>query len=55
MATVIDKPQATFADLKVVDADTHITEPWDLWSSRVSGKWKTLLPHVKEGPKGRPC
>ena len=40
--------------LKVVDADTHITEPWDLWSSRVEGKWKTKVPHVRMGPKGRP-
>ncbi|KHK88976.1 amidohydrolase family protein [Novosphingobium malaysiense] len=56
MATVLDKPGDVKvpAGLKVVDADTHITEPWDLWSSRVTGKWKELLPHVKEGPKGRP-
>ena len=56
MATVLDNQGQVKAPagLKVIDADTHITEPWDLWSSRVTGKWKTLLPHVKEGPKGRP-
>ena len=30
---------------KVIDADTHYSEPVDLWTSRVAGKWKTLVPH----------
>ena len=54
MATVLEKPGQSIAGLKVVDADTHITEPHDLWTSRVTDKWKTKVPHVKMGPKGRP-
>jgi predicted TIM-barrel fold metal-dependent hydrolase len=30
----------------VVDADSHIIEPSDLWTSRVSSKWADLVPHV---------
>jgi predicted TIM-barrel fold metal-dependent hydrolase len=30
----------------VHDVDTHILEPWDLWTSRVSKKWGDLVPHV---------
>ena len=32
--------------LKVVDVDTHIIEPYDLWTSRLGKKWD-LLPHVE--------
>lgn len=28
------------------DADSHITEPPDLWTSRVSSRWGDLVPHV---------
>jgi predicted TIM-barrel fold metal-dependent hydrolase len=35
-------------DLKVVDADTHYSEPHDLWTSRVSGSLKEAVPHVVE-------
>ena len=31
----------------VADADAHIIEPADLWTSRVSSKWGDLVPHVK--------
>ncbi len=31
----------------VIDVDTHIIEPPDLWTSRVSKKWGALVPHVK--------
>ena len=35
-------------EIPIVDADTHITEPADLWTSRVSTKkWGDLVPHVK--------
>jgi hypothetical protein len=33
-------------DLKVIDADTHVVEPYDLWTSRVSKKWGDRVPHV---------
>jgi predicted TIM-barrel fold metal-dependent hydrolase len=31
----------------VADADSHVIEPADLWTSRVSPKWGDLVPHVK--------
>jgi predicted TIM-barrel fold metal-dependent hydrolase len=32
----------------VVDVDSHVTEPADLWTSRISTKrWGELVPHVK--------
>ena len=35
-----------YANLKVIDTDSHITEPRDLWTSRVGAKYKNLVPHV---------
>jgi predicted TIM-barrel fold metal-dependent hydrolase len=38
---------SVLADIKVIDADTHIIEPYDLWTSRVSQKrWGDKVPHV---------
>jgi predicted TIM-barrel fold metal-dependent hydrolase len=36
-----------FDELKPIDTDTHITEPKDLWTSRLSKKWGDAVPHVK--------
>lgn len=36
------------AGIKVVDADTHITEWPDLWTSRATPKYKDSVPQVKE-------
>ncbi len=37
--------------IKVIDADTHITEPYDLFTSRVSTKkWGDKVPHVRTMP-----
>ncbi|ADP81236.1 amidohydrolase family protein [Pseudofrankia inefficax] len=33
-------------DLRVIDTDTHVTEPPDLWTSRLSSKWGDLRPRV---------
>ena len=35
-----------------IDADTHITEPADLWTSRVSKKWGDRVLHVKQDNDG---
>lgn len=36
----------------VIDMDTHLTEPPDVWTARVSSKWGDRIPHVKRvGPK----
>ena len=37
--------------VKVIDCDTHVIEPYDLWTSRVSKKWGDLVPHVRKDPK----
>ncbi len=38
-----------FDQIRAIDTDTHITEPADLWTSRVSTqKWGDAVPHVKQ-------
>ena len=32
--------------IQIIDCDTHVSEPYDLWTSRVSQKWGDLVPHV---------
>jgi hypothetical protein len=34
--------------IKVVDADTHISEWYDLWTSRAPARWKARVPQVKQ-------
>jgi predicted TIM-barrel fold metal-dependent hydrolase len=36
---------------KVIDVDSHVIEPYDLWTSRVSSKWGDLIPHVQRVEK----
>jgi predicted TIM-barrel fold metal-dependent hydrolase len=38
---------SVFDRFAVIDTDTHITEPPDVWTSRVSKKWGDRVPHVK--------
>lgn len=40
--------------IKIIDTDTHVTEPGDLWTSRVSKKWGDLVPHQIQSSRGRP-
>jgi predicted TIM-barrel fold metal-dependent hydrolase len=42
-----------FAGIPVVDADTHMTEPHDLWTSRAPDAWRDRVPQVRE-VDGRP-
>ena len=35
---------------RVIDVDSHISEPSDLWTSRVSGKWGDAVPHTRIDP-----
>jgi len=35
----------------VIDVDSHIIEPPDIWTSRVSKKWGDLVPHVKRSAR----
>lgn len=41
-----------FTEHQVIDVDTHVTEPADLWTSRVAKKWHDQVPHI-ERIKGR--
>ena len=44
--------QAIYERIKIIDADSHISEPATLWTDRVSQKkWGDLVPHVKFDPK----
>jgi len=36
-----------FERIRTIDTDTHITEPPDVWTARVSSKWGDAVPHVK--------
>ena len=36
-----------FSDIAVIDVDTHLTEPPDVWTSRVSSKWGDAIPHIE--------
>ena len=38
----------TRSGIKVIDADTHLTEPWDLWTSRAPAAIRDRVPQVKE-------
>jgi predicted TIM-barrel fold metal-dependent hydrolase len=42
------KPRETgpFAGLKLIDADSHITEPTDLWTKRAPAKYKDRVPQT---------
>jgi predicted TIM-barrel fold metal-dependent hydrolase len=41
--------------LKVIDADTHYSEPHDLWTSRVPAKYREKVPHIADDGKGGKC
>jgi predicted TIM-barrel fold metal-dependent hydrolase len=44
--------QQTLSTLRVIDVDTHIVEPYDLWTSRVStARWGEKVPHVRWDPE----
>ena len=34
------------SSVRVIDTDTHVTEPLDLWTTRISSKWGDDIPHV---------
>ena len=36
-----------FDQLRAIDTDTHITEPPDVWTSRVASKWGDAIPHIE--------
>ncbi len=38
--------------IRIIDTDSHVSEPHDLWTSRVAPKWGDLVPHVIKDPRG---
>ena len=38
---------SSLQDIRVIDSDSHIIEPPDLWTSRVAKKWVDQVPHVE--------
>ena len=36
-----------FSEHDVIDVDTHVTEPPDLWTSRIASKWHHVVPHIE--------
>lgn len=38
---------ATLSTVPIVDSDTHVTEPLDLWLSRLPSKWREIAPQVR--------
>jgi predicted TIM-barrel fold metal-dependent hydrolase len=41
------------AGLKLIDSDTHFSEPYDLWTSRAPAKFKSRVPYVDHGRDGK--
>ncbi|HEX7855814.1 MAG TPA: amidohydrolase family protein [Sphingobium sp.] len=48
MATQTLERRDAKSTIKVIDADTHYTEPYDLWTKRAPAKYKDRVPQVKE-------
>src|SRR5436309_12759487 len=40
-------------DLRVIDADTHFTEPRDLWTSRAPAKYRDRVLTVRKTARGQ--
>ena len=40
------KVASPFGGRKVVDIDSHFSEPHDLWTKRASARWKDRVPRV---------
>lgn len=40
-----------FDHYQVIDVDSHVSEPADLWTSRVSRKWGDAVPHIVNDPR----
>ena len=42
---------AVLEDIRVIDTDTHVSEPADLWTSRVPARWVDEVPAVGIHPE----
>jgi predicted TIM-barrel fold metal-dependent hydrolase len=43
---------ATLQDVRIIDTDSHVTEPPDLWTSRLAAKWADVAPRVEVRDNG---
>lgn len=41
------------ADLRIIDADSHFSEPYDLWTSRAPTRYRDQVPQVRADDTGR--
>lgn len=46
MAAIAEKVRNTMSGIKVIDVDTHLSEPEDLWTKRAPAKFKDLVPQI---------
>jgi len=44
--TAPTKDNRSRTDYKLISADSHLTEPGDLWTSRVDKKYRERVPHM---------
>lgn len=42
------EPAMLFDRHRVIDIDTHVTEPADVFTSRVSSRWGNRVPHIRD-------
>jgi predicted TIM-barrel fold metal-dependent hydrolase len=48
MATETTQPDDVLAGLRIIDVDTHLSEPADLWTSRAPERYRDLVPRQAE-------
>ncbi len=48
MTSAAESTNNVFDQCKPIDVDTHITEPPDVWTSRVASKWGDRVPHIAQ-------
>jgi predicted TIM-barrel fold metal-dependent hydrolase len=54
-AMVMERPaEDIFTGMKIVDVDTHFSEPLDLWTSRAPAKFKDRMPRMIRQADGKP-
>ena len=44
--TAPTKDNRSRTDYKLISADSHLTEPGDLWTTRVDKKYRERVPHM---------
>lgn len=48
LASPREEALASIEQTQIIDADSHVIEPYDLWTSRIStARWGDLVPHVR--------